>query len=188
LKALLNRHLLSLVLAVVCLFGQATVIAGDPYQGYRFRPLTVPSEQRRQVVQEPAALPWRPSLGETRDKRRSETAKGSLSDGSAALGLPRGTYRPVERFTQVPAQVGSYQFRPISSTEGKRIDAQGRPQPQDRAAALHNPPQRYRFRGDPLPEKRNKPAPFNWKDPDQPAVSPRFRPDSRFRNSRALTK
>lgn len=117
---------------------------------------------------------WRPA--DTQVQHDTQTFRGGaeLVPGKRqpAIGLPPGTYRPIEETQILSPQVDGFRFRPISPEEQSRNLTVGG---QTVGGHSHTGRGQVRFRAD-------EDTPSVW-SPDA-KFKPRFRPDSRFPNNK----
>lgn len=88
------------------------------------------------------------------------------------MGLPPGTYRPMDNMNRTAPQVGTYRFRTLTSDEKSRLDKIGQQHNADNQGRAQA---RLQFRGYENSSMRWSPGSFN---------QPYFRPDDRFANDR----
>ncbi len=179
---------LSLSWSLACFLSMTEAVSDT--RNYAFRPLEEASTSHATTIGSPRTFHWRPLTQEGYGLPAYQAPKALEHNVEPALlppglvnppSLPRGVYRPVEEVRPISPQIGAFRFRTIEPDEQLRLHGLNPISPTGQQAQKRE--NRYRFRGDPVEAKSNRPAPIVWDGANQML---KYRPNRRFsdRNNR----
>jgi len=182
---LLRIGWLSLSCSLACFLSMTEAVSDT--RSYGFRPLDGASTSNSTATDGASSFHWRPLTQEGYGLPAYQTPKALEHNAEPARlppnlvnpsSLPRGTYRPVEDMRPISPQMGAFRFRTIEPDEQLRLHGLNPVSPTGQQAQKRE--NRYRFRGDPVETKPNRPAPIVREGANRMM---KYRPDRRFSDS-----